>query len=169
MKKILASIGFAFLLLGALSVVKAGTPLDQGMLQFQGPYSNSNIYVSTIVASGVAANTNSFPALSAKNTGGPSGRNCITKEILQLSVGTTFYLIDGALNGGTTIQTILGSDLAASGSNTLVLSEDHLGPLCGTAGNAMYFFVPAPAAATVTNSFSIEGYTYYAPFQNSGQ
>lgn len=169
MKKLLLSFTLA---IGLFAVIHAATPLDQPYLGQAGPYSNTTLFISTLGVSG-ASILNTFPSIT-KTQGGTtySGRNCVTNMILQLSFGSTFY----ALDGGTTIYTIAGNALgstttstAAGYTTTLQITRDHLGPICGAAGNTMTFSVPAPSIATPNNAINIEGYTYFPPFVNTGQ
>jgi hypothetical protein len=153
MKRIIVLCGM--LLVGG--VLHAGTPLDQGAQTYAGPYSNTTLL-------GNSTGFFTLPAVS-KSSGGTtySGRNCLTRIIAQLSTSSTFYLLDG----NTTSYVIYGQGLGSSGVNTLNVSEDHLGPLCGTAGNTMTLNL-APAS-TSGNVVDYEGFTYVAPFVNAGQ
>jgi hypothetical protein len=165
MKKLLVMVSMLFL--GALA--RAGVPIDQSPTNYQGPYWDSTLYISSVAASGQSL-VSTFTAVTKGQSGyTASARICLTKLILQMTTGTTFYLIDGSLTAGTTIQTIFGAGLGSSGTNTLVLTEDHLGPLCGTAGNALTLNMPAPSSATVNNLYDAEGFVYFPPNLNAGR
>lgn len=160
MKKILLTLGA--LLAGAQ--LYAATPLEQAGQVNQGPYSNTTIIGSSAPASG-SAGTIIFPVVT-KTSGGQTiqCRNCLTRVMMQLSVGTTFYLLDG----GTTDYVVYGIGLGASGTNTHILSENSIEPLCGTYNNSMTLSIPAPGTATANNVINAEGYTFCGYANNSG-
>jgi len=166
MKKLLALITFVGLFAAAKPLF-AGTALDQAGQNNQGPYTNTSIFTSSNPTSGGAATITL--TTTTKNSSGQTinCRNCLTRIILQMSVGTTFYLIDGAATVGTTNYVVYGAGLGASGTNTLNIVEDHLGPLCSSGPN-MTLTMPAPSVNTVNNVINIEGYTYCGYANNSG-
>ena len=91
-----------------------------------------------------------------------TGKNCITNLIVSLATTATFYLLDG----NTTSYVIYGAALGSSGTSTIQVNRDRLGPLCGTSGNSMTLNVqPASTAQDVVN---YEGYTWL-PIMNAGQ
>jgi hypothetical protein len=165
MKKLILAGGLLCAILLSFGKAHAATPLDQAGQNAQGPYWNTTLLASSAPASSFNA-TIIFPALT-KSSGGQTinARNCLTRLVLQMSVGTTFYLLDG----GTTDYVIYGFGLGTSGTNTLNLAEDHLGPLCGTAGNTMTLSMPAPGANTPDNVINAEGYTFAGYTNNAAQ
>lgn len=167
MKKLLG----AMLFLGAFAIfAHAGTPIDQAGQVNQGPYSNTTLWASTQAASN-AQSWITFPAIT-KVSGSTSynGRNCLTKFVVGMSTSTTFYIIDGGLTDSATNYVLKGVALGASGFNVLRESEDHLGPLCGTAGNALTLILTAGGTTTSgSNTISAEGFTFFPYGANSGQ
>ena len=161
--------------MGLASLSYAGIPIAQPY-QGSGPYWDATIKGSTNPTSGTPAFV-VLPTLS-KVSGSTtySGRNCLTRLVLQLSYGSTFYLLDS----GTTIYQIEGSGIGTSTTSlatgqafpgnvgTFNLSWGELGPYCGTAGSSMTLGIPAPAQATPSNIINYEGFTFYPYSANSG-
>lgn len=159
MKKLLTGI----LLIGGIllfsSKMYAAEPQDQGA-QLSGKFFHARINGSTVTQT-------NFPiSVALANTSSNSGgqtinyQNCITKFIVQLSSTATFSVFDGA-STTVAIMNILGNSLGATYPNTIVLAEDHLGPLCGTPGNAFNMVINTGTVSGVSVPMSInyEGYT----------
>lgn len=196
MKKVLSVIGLMGTLFFFVGKINAGVPMEQiqnghtvqivpanstsqPSPTFIPPmsYWNTSISVSSAVASGSAASivlpvvqtTMTFTAGATIST--YTARNCITDVSVNLSSGSTFYLLDG----NTTSYVVSGlANIAFSGATASVWTKhwDHLGPWCGTAGNTTTLSIPAPGTATTVNSINADGYTVItglAGIYNNGQ
>lgn len=159
MKKWLA---LASLLFGLSTVSHAGTPQENGQYPFQAAsYSASTILASSASTTSAGASialTVSTPTVF--NSGGLSqnGRNCFTRIFVQMSTSTVLTVADNL----TTKWTIYGSGLGTTGVSTLSLPEDHLGPLCTSAGNQTVFTLTNTAGLpTNAEAVNVEGYTTY--------
>lgn len=166
MKKYLALIG---LLLGIAGVSHAGTPQENGQLPFQAASFSGNSIVassaSTTSAGASIALTVSTPTAINSGGGTYTGRNCFTRILVQMSTSTVLTIADGT----TTKWTIYGSGIGTTGTNTLSLPEDHLGPLCTSAGNQTLFTLTNTAGlSTNPEAVDVEGYTTYGGQLNSG-
>jgi hypothetical protein len=182
MKKLILTIGIFSGLFLITGIAKAGLPMDQ-MTQNRtinipgsgtaSPTSytypgtanwNTSINGSSAPASGSAAsivfgvNQTTFTTNSGVTISTYIARNCITDVTATLSSGSTFFILDG----GTTDYVVYGAAIIDfSGATSAEWSKhwDHLGPLCGTAGNTMTLSIPAPNVATTLNAISADGYT----------
>ena len=79
-----------------------------------------------------------------------------------MSTPSIFTVYDGTTTASPTAFSIQGIGLGASGSNTLNLAEDHLGPLCMTNGNGVLITLSTGTSAGgsgILNTFNYEGYT----------
>lgn len=163
MKKYLLALG---LLMGAISMSYAGTPQETFYVG-QAPLSGASIFTSTASASSNGNFTLTVATPTAINSGGSTytGRNCFTRFVVQIPTTTVVTIADG----DTTKWTIYGSALGTTGSNTLSLPEDHLGPLCTSANSKTLFTLTNtsgnPANPSVIN---VEGYTTYGGTNNQG-
>lgn len=162
MKKLLVACAMLFF----VGKLHAAVPTDQ--ITTGNAIQNTTIWGSSVAVSGGAAQL-VFPA-TTKTVGSSTinGRNCLTNLTVQLSVNSTFYIIDGGVTSSATNYVLFGTGLGTSGTQTRDVTRDHLGPICGSAGNALTVLIPAPGVATVNNQISAEGYTYYSPFLNGG-
>lgn len=125
---------------------------------------NTSIYGSSSSASGGAL-TLTFPVVQATMTytnGATNStftaRNCLTDITVELSNQSTFYLLDG----GTTGYAIYGGaiiDFSGATSAEWVKHWDHLGPWCGTAGNALTLSIPNPSGSSTLNAINADGYS----------
>lgn len=166
MKKMLSVMA---LLLGMASLSHAGTPRET-FFQNQFPMSNSSIVISTYTGSG-AVQTSLSMSQAPGSVNGSSCRNCFTRFYVQMSTNVVLNVVDG-LSAGTTVYLINGVGLGASGVNSLNLAEDHLGPLCLTAGNTTVFNAVATVPFVGTASpvaVNVEGYTDCGGSNNKGQ
>lgn len=162
MKKLLVLIGVLF----AAGLAHAGTP-QETYFQGQPALSGNSIVTSTSSASGTANITLTVSSPAVVNSGGGSytGRNCFTRFIVQVSTTATVTLKDN----NTTIWTLYGLGLGASGVNTISLPEDHLGPLCTAAGDQTSFTITNTGGiSTNPESINVEGYTTYGGTLNAG-
>ena len=167
MKKLLLTSGLFCGLLFAVGTARATTPLDQGA-NLQGAYSNTSIWVSSTSATNATATItlSSVPF----NSGGGSfpGRNCITDFHVEMSTASIFYILDG---GTTDYYGYGANNVPWSGATASVLNKhlDHLGPVCGTGGNAMTIKIPNVTLTTAgTNVIEVEGYTFIGYQANGG-
>lgn len=161
MKKMLAGL---WMVLGGVALCRAGTPIDQGSgTPMQGPYSNTSIQGSTFTATSPNV---SIAAPVCSN--GAAGRNCFTKNIVQISTAAIFYMLDA----GTTIQYVQGIALSGSstgtGANTITLAEPHLEPFCARSGDAVTLSIVGTSVAGINNVINYEGYTNCGPGNNAG-
>ena len=164
MKKLLGIIGLVF----GLSVFgHAGTPMETYFLG-QAPLSGTTVIGST--ASTVGTATLTVTLSTPTSTIGQSGtvincRNCFTKFVVQMSTVSAFTIKDN----NTTAWTVYGAGIGTTGTNTLVLSEDHLGPFCGTAGNqTSLILTPTNGLPANGQSINYEGYTQCGGTSNAG-
>ena len=165
MKKYIAVLA---LMLGLAAVSRAGTPQENGMEPNQvGPYSGATIFTSS-AATGSNGNISLVVSTpTAINSGGAtiSGRNCFTRVLIQVSTVAVVTVVDA----NTTKWTIYGAGLGTTGTNTLSLPEDHLGPLCTAVGDQTVFNVTNTAGASVNPQVvAVEGYTTYGGTNNAG-
>lgn len=164
MRKLLAVVGLLF---GVVSLSRAGTP-QENYYQGQAPLSGATILASTASTTSAGASialTVSTPT--AINSGGSTytGRNCFTRILVQMSTSTVLTIADGT----TTKWTIYGAGLGTTGTSTLSLPEDHLGPFCTAAGDQTLFTLTNTAGlSTNPESVNVEGYTTYGGTQNAG-
>lgn len=153
------------LLLSVAAIIHAGTPRENLYLG-QAPLSHTTIIGST---ASVVSNTTvaATVGVTSSTISGPaqSCRNCFTKFVVQIPT----YTVVSILDGNTTSYTLFGLGLGASGVNTLSLPEDHLGPLCFTAGNTTTFrMVNTAGSTTQPESFNYEGFTDCGGTYNAG-
>jgi len=161
MKKWFALFG---LLLGLSSMVYAGTP-QENFYVGQAPLSNTSLWTST--ASTNASSNLTLAVAPAAGAGATASqcRVCATKFIIQIPTTTVVSILDG----GTTNYTIFGVGLGTSSVSTLVLPEDHLGPLCASTGNTMNInLVNTAGLSTTPQAFNFEGYTTCGGTANKG-
>lgn len=163
MKKLLAGIGlFGIALLGAVTMSRAGTPVDT-YFSGQFPFSNTTVVGSTQTTVGTANLRISI----APTTGsqGSACRTCFTKFFVQIPTTTILNVLDAA----TTSYVIDGAGIGTTGTNTVQVNEDHLGPLCLTAGNTVTLNSVATSGNAINHqSFSWEGYTQCGGANNAG-
>lgn len=162
MKKIISGI----LLIGGIlflsSKMYAGEPQDQGIVS--GRFFHTRIYGSTTTTTNVAVGVTLAATSSASGGQTINYQTCITKFIVQLSSTASFAVYDGATTT-IAIMNIFGAGLGATTpaqfSNTISIPEDHLGPLCGTPGNAFNLLINTGTVSGVSGPMSInyEGYT----------
>lgn len=162
MKKLFGSIGLLGLLIGFASVGQAGTPQDS-FYSGQAPFSNTSIVGSTGTANATSALS---VTLAPGSVNGASCRNCFTKFFVQIPTTTIINIVDGT-SSGTTVYAVDGLGLGASGVNSVQLTEDHLGPLCTTAGNSTVINVSS-AGTLVHQMVNYEGYTACGGTNNKG-
>lgn len=163
MKKVLSLFGLLFAM-GTLAY--AGTP-QESYFQNQAPLSNVTILASSATTVGTATLTLTVSTPTVINSGGSSynGRNCFTRFVVQLSTYSVLTVADNL----TTKWTLYGAGLGTTGTNTLSLPEDHLGPWCTSAGNQSVFTItPTGGLAINPQSIMVEGYTTYGGTNNSG-
>ena len=129
MKKYLAVLGLLF---GFAAISYAGTP-QENLYMGQAPLSGSSIIASSATVLGNNTITLVVSTPTAINSGGSTfnGRNCFTRFVLQVATSTVVTIADN----NTTVWTIYGSGLGTTGTNTLSLPEDHLGPFCTATGD----------------------------------
>lgn len=165
MKKLLAVMGLLF---GLIVTSHAGTPQENGQVPFQtASFSGSTILTSSATTVGTATLTLTVSTPTAINSGGGvyTGRNCFTKFVVQMSTMAVLTVADG----NNTVWTINGAGLGTTGTNTMSLPEDHLGPFCTAAGDRTVFTItPTSAIATNPSTINVEGYTTYGGTLNSG-
>lgn len=165
MKKWLTLVGLLF---GLSAISYAATPQENGQIPFQvAPFSGATILASSASTVGTATLTLTVSTPTAINSGGSTinGRNCFTRFLVQIATYTTVTIADNL----TTKWTIYGAGLGTTGTNTLSLPEDHLGPWCTAAGDQTVITV-TPSVGLVANpeSVNVEGYTTYGGTNNSG-
>lgn len=155
MKKWLVFIG---LLLGVSVASFAGIPIGNNYLG-QSPLSNTSIYGSsnTVTTIGITLTPPTF------NSGGLTQqcRNCFTRLAGSLTAGASYYVLDG----GTTVQFVLGAGIASTGG-LFSYPEDSGTPLCFSSGQVTSIKV---LGATTPSSFvNYEGYTNCGGTNNAG-
>jgi hypothetical protein len=170
MKKVLVVFGMLF---GLVAVSHAGIPVE-AYYQGQPPLSNTSIVISTFTplgANNVQSTINVSKAPGTFNNGGASisCRNCFTRFLIQESTNVVTTILDGP----TTSYVISGVALGASGDNTISMPEDHLGPVCFTAGLTTTIIMTPNANAgsiesTAPLSVTAEGYTQCGGTNNAG-
>jgi hypothetical protein len=163
MKRLLAVFGLLF---GLATLSHAGTP-QETFYSGQPSLSGTTILTSSASTTDLASLTLTIATPTVLNSGGGSynGRNCFTKFVIQMSTGAIFAVADN----GTTVMTVYGAGLGTSGSNTLSLPEDHLGPLCTASGDKTVFTITGGSTASPTpQAIDVEGYTTYGGTNNSG-
>lgn len=166
MKKALAVIGMLF---GFGAIALAGTPQENGTSPFQNaPFSGTTILASSAATTSVPASlslTVSTPTVINSGGGTYTGRNCFTRILVQMSTNTVLTILDNA----TTKWTIYGAGLGTTGTSTLSLPEDHLGPYCTAAGDQTVFTLTNTNGISANpESVNVEGYTTYGGTLNSG-
>jgi hypothetical protein len=163
MKKCLVMLG---LLLGLASVSHAGTP-QENYYNGQAPLSGLTILASSATTVGTATLVLTVSTPTVVNSGGGTftGRNCFTKFVVQIATTSVLTIADNL----TTKWTIYGTAIGTTGTNTLVLPEDHLGPWCTAAGDQTVFTI-TPTAGNAGNpeAIDVEGFTTYGGTINSG-
>lgn len=166
MKRLIAAF---VLVLTMAGLSHAGTPQENGggpILQ-AGPYSGATILTSSASANSSGNLTLAVATPTVINSGGGSytGRNCFTKFVIQVSTVAVVTIKDN----NTTVWTIYGSALGTTGSNTLTLPEDHLGPFCTAANDQTQFVITNTAGLSVNpQAIDVEGYTTYGSTLNQG-
>lgn len=163
MKKLLATLG---LMLGLIGVSHAGTP-QETYFQSQAPLSGTTILVSSAATGSTGNITLTISTPTVINSGGGSytGRNCFTRFIVQVSTSAVVTFKDN----NTTVWTIYGAGLGTTGTSTLSLPEDHLGPWCTAAGDQTSIVVTNTGGlSTNAQSINAEGYTTYGGTLNAG-
>lgn len=163
MKKWLGLFG---LLLGLSAVSYAGTP-QENLYMGQAPLSGSTILASSATTVGTATLTLTVSTPTAINSGGGTynGRNCFTRFVVQMATTTVLTIADN----NTTVWTINGAGLGTTGTNTLSLPEDHLGPFCTAAGDKTVFtLTPTGGNAGNPTTINVEGYTTFGGTNNQG-
>lgn len=157
------------MLVGLGSLGYAGTPQEAGgIFQGQGNLSGATILASSAATTSVPASlalTVSTPTVI--NSGGTTytARNCFTRILVQMSTSTVLTIADNA----TTKWTIYGAGLGTTGTSTLSLPEDHLGPFCTAAGDQTVFTLTnTTGLSTNPESVNVEGYTTYGGSMNQG-
>ena len=129
--------------------------------------SGNTILTSTASPTSVGTYTLTVTTPAVINSGGGAytGRNCFTKFVVQIPTTTVVTIADN----NTTVWTLYGLGLGASGVNTVSLPEDHLGPWCTAAGDRTVFTLTNTGGiANVPTSINVEGYTTYGGTLNSG-
>ena len=163
MKRLIAVFGLLF---GMAAISHAGIPQETYFMG-QGPLSNTTVQGSTWTAT--SPNVTLVSPTCTYGSSSYAGRICLTKEVVQLSTAAVFY----ALDAGTTVQYVQGFALSgsttATGSNTLSLPRDHLGPICFGAGDSVQLSVVGTAVSTLNNVINWEGYTACGEVSNKGQ
>jgi hypothetical protein len=164
MKRALTVLGMLF---GLACISHAGTPME-AYYQGQSPLSGTTILASSAAASG-GAFTLTVATPTVVNNGGlaVSGRNCFTKFVIQVSTAATVAFNDN----NTTKWTLYGAGLGNSTTpNTLVLTEDHLGPWCTAAGDQFSIVVTqgSGTSTSAAQAVAVEGYTEYGGTANAG-
>lgn len=162
MKKVLALFGLLF----AVGVAHAGTP-QETYFQGQAPLSGNTILVSSAATGSNQNITLTVSTPTAINSGGASytGRNCFTRLIIQVSTAAVVTMKDN----NTTVWTLYGAGLGTTGTNTISLPEDHLGPLCTASGDQTSFVITNTGGASVNpEAINVEGYTTYGGTLNAG-
>jgi hypothetical protein len=163
MKKVLAVFG---LLLGMVALSHAGTPQDN-YYSGQPPLSAATILASSATTVGTATLTLTVVTPTVVNSGGGAfnGRNCFTRFVVQIPTTTVVTIADNL----TTVWTLYGSGIGTTGTNTLSLPEDHLGPFCTGAGHQTVFtLTPTNGLAANPQAINVEGYTEYGGTNNLG-
>jgi hypothetical protein len=162
MKRLIAVFG---LLLGMVAISHAGTPQENYYMS-QPPLSSTSITASTASTNGTATLTLTVSTPAVVNSGGGTfnGRNCFTKFVVQVETGTVVTIADV----NTTVWTLYGAGLGTTGTNTLTLPEDHLGPFCTGAGHQTLFTLTSSGIAGNPQAIDVEGYTTYGGTNNLG-
>lgn len=165
MKKMIAVMGF---LLGLATLSYAGTPQESGQVPFQtGNLSGATILASSATTVGTVTVTLTVSTPTVINSGGSSynGRNCFTRFVVQMATTTVLTIADN----NTTVWTINGAGIGTTGTNTLSLPEDHLGPFCTAAGDRTVFTLTPTSGITANpTTINVEGYTTYGGTNNQG-
>lgn len=165
MKKLLAGFGLLGALFACAGVSHAGTPAE-AFYQGQAPLSGTTILGSTAAT---VSNVNLVVTVSTPTStigsGTTSCRNCFTRFFVQVATTAVVSLADGP----TTKWTIYGTALGTTGTNSLSIPEDHLGPWCTSTGNATVISV----VNTLGNGanpqvVNYEGYTQCGGTANAG-
>lgn len=168
MKKAIAVVGLLF---GLISYSHAGTP-QENLYNGQAPLSGTTILASSASTTSAGASialTVSTPTVINSGGGTYTGRNCFTRILVQMSTSSVLTIADV----NTTKWTIYGYALAgsstATGSFTLSLPEDHLGPFCTASGDQTLFTLTnTNGLATNDEAIDVEGYTTYGGTLNAG-
>lgn len=161
MKKIVALVG---LLLGLSSVSYAGTPMET-YFSGQSGLSNTTVIGSTASTVGTANLVAAIAPVAGAGAASSTCRVCLTKFLVQIETMTVVSILDGATTG----YTILGAGLGTTGTNTLALPEDHLGPYCASAGNTLTINSITTNGITANpQAISYEGYTNCGGTANKG-
>jgi hypothetical protein len=169
MRKVLAVVGLLF---GFSAISHAGIPVE-AYYQGQAPLSNASIIMSTwtqLGGTGVQTTLTVSKAPGTVSNGGANitCRNCFTRFLIQESTQVVTTILDG----GTTDYVISGIGLGTTGVSTLSLPEDHLGPVCFTAGNTTTIIMTPSGGGEVENtaplSVTAEGYTQCGGVNNQG-
>lgn len=167
MKRLLSGLGMFGLLFALMGVAHAGTP-QETYYSGQSSLSNATIYGSTASTTNLGTYTLTIATPTAINSGGSTfnGRNCFTRFIVQIPTTTVVTIADN----NTTVWTLYGLGLGASGVNTLSVNEDHLAPFCTAAGDRTVITLTTTngAGGSIPNAFNYEGYTTYGGTLNAG-
>lgn len=165
MLRLMAMLGFVA---GISALGHAGTPQENGQVPSQtASFSGTTILTSSATTSGTATVTLTVSTPTVINSGGGTynGRNCFTRFVVQMATTTVLTIADNA----TTVWTVNGAGLGTTGTNTIVLPEDHLGPFCTAAGDKTVFtLTPTAGNAVNPTTINVEGYTTYGGTLNSG-
>lgn len=146
---------FAGLLFGLSTLSYSGTPVES-YYSGQAGLSNTSIYGSSSTVNNIA-----LPVVPPACASGQVARNCFNKIQLGLTVGASYY----ALDGGTTVQFLVGGQIGSSGG-IHTFTDEHLGPLCLTSGQTTTFKVTG--AAPPSNFINYEGFTNCGGTDNAG-
>lgn len=156
-------LGLLGLMLCLSAVSHAGTP-QENLYLGQAPLSNTSIWSSTASVTSAVNLTAAIAPAAGAGAASTACRVCLTKFIVQIPTTTVVSVLDGA----TTNYTLYGLGLAASGVNTIVFPEDHLGPLCAAVGDTINVNLINTGGAAVPQSFNYEGYTTCGGTANKG-
>lgn len=140
------------LVLGMVGLSQAATPKDQNPNSWTNFMHGNAVIGSSMTVAGI----NNFALPAPGTSQGINCQTCLTRIMLQLTQGSTAFLLEN----GTTDYIILGGGLGAntgSTPNTIALPEDHLGPLCFQNGNTASVNI-LPVTGTNPASVNFEGF-----------
>lgn len=125
----------------------------------QPPLYNTEIIGSSVTTLGTA---NLTVALAPGTVSGSSCRNCFTKFFVQIPTTSIVTILDS----GTTVQTIDGQGLAASGVNPYLLNYDNQSPMCLGFGNTTT--INCVTTSGVTTNHQVINYEGFVSCGNAG-
>lgn len=167
MKRLLGMIGLLGLMVGITGLLHAGSVQDVALPGSGAVKVHSLIQGSSTTVASAAPTSLAVTAATAFNSAGQSFnyQNCFTKFVVQMSTQSSFTVYDGPVVTTNAVLNVYGGFLGTGVGNTISLPEDHLGPLCLTAGNTTNLaistnsVVQGATSSSAGNTINYEGYT----------